>query len=104
MLVVSLSFSAVAQAQDRMPPIPPEKMSEAQKKAAAESSAARGPLTGPWNVLLRSPELVNRQRGAERLRAVQQRLVTPVCRSSSFSSRHVIGRSGTSGTHTTRSR
>ncbi len=52
-----------AYAQDRMPPIPPEKMSEAQKKAAAEYTAARGPLTGPWNVLLRSPELVNRQRG-----------------------------------------
>jgi 4-carboxymuconolactone decarboxylase len=46
-----------------MPPIPPEKMSEAQKKAAAEYTSARGPLTGPWNVLLRSPELVNRQRG-----------------------------------------
>ena len=45
MLVVSLSFNAVAQAQDRMPPIPPEKMSEAQKKAAAEYTAARGPLT-----------------------------------------------------------
>lgn len=58
-----LSFCSIAQAQDRMPPIPPEKMSEAQKKALAEYTAARGPLTGPWNVLLRSPELVNRQRG-----------------------------------------
>ena len=62
MLVVSLLFSAVAQAQDRMPPIPPEKMSEAQKKAAAEYTAARGPITGPWNVLLRSPEMINRAR------------------------------------------
>jgi 4-carboxymuconolactone decarboxylase len=62
-LALSLAFSVDAPAQDRMPPIPPEKMSEAQKKAAAEYTAARGPLTGPWNVLLRSPELVNRQRG-----------------------------------------
>ena len=51
------------QAQDRLPPIPAEKMTEAQKKAVAEYTAARGPLTGPWNVLLRSPELINRQRG-----------------------------------------
>jgi 4-carboxymuconolactone decarboxylase len=57
------SFCVNAQAQDRMPPIPAEKMSDAQKKAAAEYMAARGPVTGPWNVLLRSPELVNRQRG-----------------------------------------
>ena len=62
MLVVSLLLSAVAQAQDRMPPIPPEKMSEAQKKAAAEYTAARGPITGPWNVLLRRPEMINRAR------------------------------------------
>lgn len=57
-----LSFCSIAQAQDRMPPIPPEKMSEAQKKAAAEYTAARGALTGPWNVLLRSPEMINRAR------------------------------------------
>ena len=58
-----LSFGVGLQAQDRLPPIPAEKMTEAQKKAAAEYTAARGPLTGPWNVLLRSPELINRQRG-----------------------------------------
>jgi hypothetical protein len=58
-----LSFCAGVQAQDRLPPIPAEKMTEAQKKAVAEYTAARGPLTGPWNVLLRSPELINRQRG-----------------------------------------
>jgi 4-carboxymuconolactone decarboxylase len=58
-----LSFCSMAQAQDRLPPIPAEKMTDAQKKAAAEYMAARGPMTGPWNVLLRSPELINRQRG-----------------------------------------
>ena len=60
--VLSLVFCLSAHAQERMPPIPAEKMSEAQKKAAAEYIAARGPLTGPWNVLLRSPEIVNRAR------------------------------------------
>jgi 4-carboxymuconolactone decarboxylase len=63
LLVLFLSLCSTVQAQDRLPPIPPEKMSDAQKKAAAEYMAARGPLTGPWNVLLRSPELINRQRG-----------------------------------------
>jgi 4-carboxymuconolactone decarboxylase len=61
-LVLSLAFCLNAHAQDRMPPIPAEKMSEAQKKAAAEFMAARGQLTGPWNVLLRSPEMINRAR------------------------------------------
>jgi 4-carboxymuconolactone decarboxylase len=53
----------VAQAQDRMPPISADNMTEAQKKAAAEFTAARGSLTGPWIVLLRSPEVLNRARG-----------------------------------------
>jgi 4-carboxymuconolactone decarboxylase len=59
---LSFFFCGSAQAQDRMPPIPPGKMTEAQKKAAADYTAARGPLTGPWAALLRSPELVNRGR------------------------------------------
>lgn len=62
-LVLSLAFCMSAQAQNRMPPIPAEKMSDAQKKAAADHAAARGSLTGPWNVLLRSPELMDRVRG-----------------------------------------
>ena len=42
-------------AQDRMPPIPLEKMTEDQKKAVAEFRAARkAELTGPWIALLRS--------------------------------------------------
>lgn len=61
--VLLLTFSATAQAQDRMPPIPAEKMTEAQKKAVAEFTAARGSVTGPWIALLRSPEIVNRARG-----------------------------------------
>ncbi|MBM3818979.1 MAG: carboxymuconolactone decarboxylase family protein [Acidimicrobiia bacterium] len=52
-----------AHAQDRMPPIPADRMTDAQKKAAAEFEAARGPIAGPWAVLLRSPEMINRARG-----------------------------------------
>ena len=61
-LVLSLAFCVNVRAQNRMPPIPPEQMSEAQKKAAAEFTAARGSLTGPWIALLRSPEMINRAR------------------------------------------
>ena len=61
-VLLSVWSSTDAEAQSRMPPIPPDKMSEAQKKAAAEFEAARGPLSGPWAVMLRSPEMVNRAR------------------------------------------
>src|SRR5687767_4619858 len=50
-------------AQDRMPPIPAEKMTEAQKKAVEEFRAARNAgVSGPFMVLLRSPEVMNRAR------------------------------------------
>jgi 4-carboxymuconolactone decarboxylase len=45
---------------DRMPRIAPENMTEAQRKAAAELAAGpRGEVRGPFNVLLRSPELMS---------------------------------------------
>jgi 4-carboxymuconolactone decarboxylase len=49
-----------ANAQDRMPPIPLEKMTDAQKKAAADYKELRGTdLAGPpWSVILRVPDLV----------------------------------------------
>jgi 4-carboxymuconolactone decarboxylase len=49
-----------AQAQDRMPPIPADKMTDAQKKAVADYKTIRNTeLTGPpWSVLLRVPDLV----------------------------------------------
>jgi len=50
-----------AMAQDRMPEIPPGKMTEAQKKAADEFVAGRGtPVVGPFVPLLRSPEVMLR--------------------------------------------
>ena len=51
---------AAVRAQDRMTPIAPEKMTDAQKKAAAEYRAIRGAEPGgpPWSVILRAPSLL----------------------------------------------
>jgi 4-carboxymuconolactone decarboxylase len=55
-LVFILGYSAVA--QDRMPEIPADKMTAAQKEAAAEYVAGRqAPVVGPFIPLLRSPEV-----------------------------------------------
>ena len=47
--------------RERMPSIAPESMTEAQRKAAAEiASGPRGSgVRGPFNILLRSPELMS---------------------------------------------
>jgi 4-carboxymuconolactone decarboxylase len=60
-VVVAMGFAAGA--QDRMPPLPPDKLTEEQQQALAEFVAARGQPTGPWIALLRSPELMKRTRG-----------------------------------------
>ena len=52
-----------AGAQDRMPPLSREQLTDQQAQALAEFVAARGQPTGPWIVLLRSPELMKRTRG-----------------------------------------
>jgi 4-carboxymuconolactone decarboxylase len=52
-----------ASAQDRMPPIPADRLTEAQRKAMQEFSAARkADVSGPFWPLLRSPEVMNRAR------------------------------------------
>jgi 4-carboxymuconolactone decarboxylase len=52
-----------ARAQDRMPPIPAEKMTVAQRAAVAEFKGARSVvISGPFIPLLRSPEVMNRAR------------------------------------------
>lgn len=52
-----------SQAQDRMPPIPADKLTEAQKKAIAEFRTARSAdVSGPFVPLLRSPEVMSRAR------------------------------------------
>jgi 4-carboxymuconolactone decarboxylase len=59
-----------ATAQDRMPPLRPDQMTDAQKQAAAEISAGpRGSVFGPFVPLLRSPEFMSRlQKTGEYLR------------------------------------
>ncbi|MGE3177674.1 MAG: carboxymuconolactone decarboxylase family protein [Vicinamibacterales bacterium] len=50
-------------AQDRMPRIPPEQLTEEQKRAMEEFRAARNAeVSGPFVPLLRSPEVMNRAR------------------------------------------
>jgi 4-carboxymuconolactone decarboxylase len=52
-----------AGAQDRMPPIPADKLTDAQKKAIEEFKAARSvDISGPFVAMLRSPEVMNRAR------------------------------------------
>ena len=59
--VFGLIFGAFASAQDRMPPIPADKLTPAQKKTVDEYKKARGGEPGgPWAVLTRSPELMAR--------------------------------------------
>jgi 4-carboxymuconolactone decarboxylase len=64
MLAIAVSAPArQANAQDRMPPIPVEKMTAAQRAAVAEFKAARSAdVSGPFIPLLRSPEVMNRAR------------------------------------------
>ncbi len=72
--LLGLSLPAGAAAaeglQDRMPPIPADKMTDAQNKAAAEIlSGPRKAVVGPFIPLLRSPELMSRlQKVGEYLR------------------------------------
>jgi 4-carboxymuconolactone decarboxylase len=62
-LVFGLAFGIPAAAQDRMPPIPADKMTPAQSQAVDEYKKARGTeVSGPWAVLTRSPELMSRTR------------------------------------------
>ena len=60
---VSSVLCGPAMAQDRMPPIPADKLTEAQKRAVDEFKAARGAdLSGPFVPMLRSPEVMSRAR------------------------------------------
>src|SRR5215467_10056348 len=60
-LALLAAFASGASAQDRLPPISPERMSDAQKKAAEQFKALRGSdVFGPFVPLLRSPELMLR--------------------------------------------
>src|SRR6476659_2463475 len=57
------AIAAPARAQDRMPPIPADKLTDAQRRAIDEFKAARGAeISGPFVPLLRSPEVMTRAR------------------------------------------
>ena len=58
MAIITSGPLAVA-AQTRMPPIPEDRLTDEQKAAVAEFEQARGPLSGPWHVLARSPGMLN---------------------------------------------
>jgi 4-carboxymuconolactone decarboxylase len=60
LLVLAFTQAISVSAQDRLPPIPADKMTEAQKKAVAEYKDLRKTdLTGPpWTVMLRDPDWI----------------------------------------------
>ena len=61
--VMALGMAASGRAQDRLPPIPAEKLTDAQKKAIEEFKAARSvDISGPFVAMLRSPEVMSRAR------------------------------------------
>src|SRR5499426_925754 len=60
-LLTIFCAAAPVRAQDRMPPIPPDKMTDAQKKAAEAFAEGRGyAVRGPFVPLIRSPEVMLR--------------------------------------------
>jgi 4-carboxymuconolactone decarboxylase len=65
-LILTVLFAltcGAAAAQDRMPPIPADRLTDAQKKAIEEFKAARSAdISGPFIPLLRSPEVMSRAR------------------------------------------
>jgi 4-carboxymuconolactone decarboxylase len=62
-VATALAASFGVGAQDRMPPLAADELTEEQARALAGFVAARGQPTGPWIALLRSPELMTRTRG-----------------------------------------
>jgi len=60
LLALAFTQAVSVSAQDRLPPIPADKMTEAQKKAVADYKDLRKTdLTGPpWTVMLRDPDWV----------------------------------------------
>jgi 4-carboxymuconolactone decarboxylase len=59
--IAFLVLATAAMAQDRLPPVPADKMTDAQKQAAAQFKANRKQdVFGPFVPLLRSPEVMLR--------------------------------------------
>lgn len=63
LLASAFLFGGPAAAQQRLPSIPPAEYDADQKKAAEEFQAARKvPLSGPFQVMMYSPEVMSRAR------------------------------------------
>ena len=63
LVVIVVGMAVSSGAQDRMPPIPADKLTDAQKKAIEEFKVARSAdISGPFVPLLRSPEVMSRAR------------------------------------------
>jgi 4-carboxymuconolactone decarboxylase len=63
LVVTVVGMAGSSRAQDRMPPIPADRLTEAQKKAIEEFKVARSAdISGPFVPLLRSPEVMSRAR------------------------------------------
>src|SRR5262245_18453009 len=59
-VIAALAGATVLSAQERLPPIPADRMTEAQKKVATDFEKARNSApTGPFAVMLRVPELMD---------------------------------------------
>ena len=56
--VLTCAFGAAAHAQDRLPPIPRDKLTPAQKEAISAYEGTRDELRGPWWPMLRAPQSV----------------------------------------------
>jgi 4-carboxymuconolactone decarboxylase len=59
MFCLCLLASADSAAQNRLPPIPEDQLTEAQKEALTEFKEVRGDLSGPWHAIIRSPGMLN---------------------------------------------
>ena len=62
-VLLAFGLAVPGTAQDRLPPIPADRLTDAQKKAMQEFTVARkADVSGPFWPLLRSPEVMNRAR------------------------------------------
>jgi 4-carboxymuconolactone decarboxylase len=63
LMVAFVALSGMANAQERLPTIPPAQYNEAQRQAAAEFLEARKyPVRGPFEPMMHSPEVMTRAR------------------------------------------
>ena len=88
-----------------MPPIPADKLTDAQKKAIEEFKAARSAdISGPFVPLLRSPEVMSRARAMGDYLRFKKLAAAAAERVRDPADARADGHSGANGTRTGRSR